>query len=224
MKRLLIVNPNTNVSVTRWLAEEARRAAPEGFEIVAVNADSGLEALQTPEDIETAARAVVRAIAAHARAGGLAGAVIAAFGDPGLAAARALGLTQVVGLGESGLRAAAASVRRFSIVTLGEAMRRPVLAKAAALGLGAELVEVNVLPFSIAEMIADREATRARIVAAVRQVPSEIVLLGGAPFAGMALAVAGATGKRVLDGVGACVQAFTTGSAHAGLWWRRDCG
>ena len=208
MNRLLIVNPNTNAAVTRWLGDEAARVAPEGTEIIAISAESGLAALQTPEDVEIAGRAVVRAIAAHARGRDLAGAVIAAFGDPGLAAARALGLTRVVGLGEAGIRAAASGGRRFSIVTLGAAMREPILAKAAALGVGANLVEVRVLPLSIPEMIADREGARALIMEAVRGCHGEAVLLGGAPFAGMAHDAARETGKVVLDGVEACVDAI----------------
>ena len=66
MSHVLIVNPNTNQTVTGWLAEEARRVAPAGVEILAVNADSGLAALQTPQDVEQAGDAVVAAIALHA--------------------------------------------------------------------------------------------------------------------------------------------------------------
>jgi Asp/Glu/hydantoin racemase len=208
VKRLLIVNPNTNVAVTRWLAEEARRVAPAGVEMLALNADSGLAALQTPADIGIASRAVARAIQAQARAGDLAGVVIAAFGDPGLKEARALGATRVVGLGEAGLGAAARGGRGFSIVTLGAAMRELVADKAAALGFGSQLVEVDVLPFSIPDMIADREAARAAIVEAVRRCAGEAVLLGGAPFAGMARPMAQATGRLVFDGVEVCVRAI----------------
>jgi len=202
MSRLLIVNPNTSLAVTAWLTEEARRVAPVGVEIVAVNAETGLAALQTPEDIETAARAVVQATTAQ---GALRGAVVAAFGDPGLAAARAQFSFPVVGLGESGLRAAAAGGRRFSILTLGAAMREPIAARAAALGLGAGLVEIEALPFSISEMVADREARRAQILDAVRRCGAETVLLAGAPFAGMAHTAAVEAGKLVLDGVEACI-------------------
>jgi hypothetical protein len=37
-RRLLIVNPNAGFKVTRWLEDEARRAAKSRFEIAAVNA------------------------------------------------------------------------------------------------------------------------------------------------------------------------------------------
>ena len=201
MSRVLIVNPNTNQMVTRWLAEEARRVALPGVEIVAINAASGLAALQTPQDVATAARAVIEAIAAEP---GLHGAVIAAFGDPGLAEARARFSTPIVGLGECGLRAASAGGRRFCVVTLGAAMRDPIAKRAAALGLD----EIVVPPFSIAQMIAERDARRAEIVEAVRGCRSEVVLLGGAPFAGLAQGIARETGKIVLDGVEACLAAI----------------
>ena len=212
MKRLLIVNPNASVAVTRWLAEEARRVARPGVEILALNADSALEALQTPADILIAGRAVVRAIEAHAHASDIAGAIIAAFGDPGLSEARSLGATRVVGLGESSIRSAAQGGRRFSIVTLGAAMRESITTKVEALGFESQLAQIQVLPFSIPDMIANRDRARAHIVDAVRHCPSEVVLLGGAPFAGLAQSIAQATGKIVLDGVEACVQAISSES------------
>ena len=148
-RELRIVNPNTDPSVTRWLREEASRVAGDAFEVVAVNADSGLPAIQTPAEIEFAARAVLSAISAAPRPWG---AVVAAFGDPGLSEARALGSTAVVGLGECGLLAAGLGGRRFSIVTLGAAMRETILAKVTSLGLSGQLAGVRFLPFSIAEL------------------------------------------------------------------------
>jgi allantoin racemase len=208
MRRLLVINPNTNALVTRWLEDEALRVAPEGTEIVATNAESGLAALQTPEDVEIAGRAVVQTIEAYAKTPDLMGAIVAAFGDPGLAAARAQAPMPVVGLGEAGILAAGRGGRRFSIVTLGAAMRGSILMKAAALGVGANLAECRVLPFSISQMIADRGGARSLIMEAVRSCRGEAVLLGGAPFAGMAREAHHETGKVVLDGVEACVAAI----------------
>jgi len=106
--RLLIVNPNTSVSVTRWLADEAKRVAGKRAEIAAVNAPSGLSAIQTPDDLLQAAKVVVGTIEADAAADV---AIIGAFGDPGLTEARARLSIPVVGLGEAGLRAAASLTR-----------------------------------------------------------------------------------------------------------------
>jgi allantoin racemase len=202
---LRIVNPNTNLAVTRWLGGEARRVAGDAFEIVAVNADSGVAAIQTPAELEIATRAVISAITTAPHP---AGAIIAAFGDPGLSEARALNLMPVVGLAESGLLAAGRDGRRFSIVTMGSALREMILAKAAALGLASQLGDVRFLTFSIPEMIADREGRLDEVTAAVRACAdegAEAVLLGGAPFAGLAAALARKTGLIVLDGVEASV-------------------
>jgi allantoin racemase len=200
--RLLIVNPNTSVSVTRWLAEEAKRVAGGRAEIAAVNAPSGLSAIQTPDDLLQAAKVIVGTIEADAAADV---AIVAAFGDPGLTEARARLSIPVVGLGEAGLRAAAS--RRFSIVTLGEAMRAALVERVRSLGLEDRLAEIRILPVSIPEMIANREAHLGALDDAIRACAGDAVLLGGAPLAGLGVKMARETGLTVLDGVEASVTA-----------------
>jgi allantoin racemase len=101
--------------------------------------------------------------------------------------------------------------RRFAIVTLGAAMIDTIASRAASLALAGVLAAIHVLPFSIAEMIEDRDARRDAIAAAARASAQEngveAVLLGGAPFAGMAKALARELRIDVLDGVAACVEA-----------------
>jgi allantoin racemase len=206
--RLLLVNPNTSRTVTRWLADEARRVAGDRFDIVAVNADSGVAAIETPDGLDRVASAVVAALAAHSDASA---AIIGAFGDPALAAARSRDPRPIFGLGERGLMAAGRRGRRFAVVTLGAAMVETIASRAASLGLGKELAAIHVLPFSIAEMVEDRDARRDAIAAAVRASAQEngveAALLGGAPFAGMAEALARELRMEVLDGVAACIEA-----------------
>jgi Asp/Glu/hydantoin racemase len=88
-------------------------------------------------------------------------------------------------------------------------MRETILAKVASLGLSGQLAGVCFLPFSIVELIGDRQARRGAIAAAVRacaeEERAEAVLLGGAPFAGLAASLAKETGAAVLDGVEASV-------------------
>ena len=150
-KRLLIVNPNTDARITGWLAAEARRVAGGRFEVEAINADSGLAALETPEHVRLAGEAVLRALRERRPDAAL----IAAFGDPGLAEARALGLP-VAGLGEAGLRAAAESA--FAVVTLGVAMGEAIRDRIAELGLSERFVTLRILPGSVADYVSDRDA------------------------------------------------------------------
>jgi allantoin racemase len=199
--RLLIVNPNTSAPVTRWLAEEAKRVAGEHVEVTAVNAPSGLSAIQTPEELLQAARVVVDTIKNNVD---FDAAIIGAFGDPGLTEARARLAIPVVGLGEAGLRAAA-NGRRFSIVTLGEAMRAALIERVQSLGLDDRLAEIRVLPTPIPRMIADREAHYDAIAEAVRACAGDAILLGGAPLAGLGAKMTEKTGATVLDGVEASV-------------------
>jgi allantoin racemase len=204
-RRLLIINPNTNADVTRWLADEARRLVGSTCDVVAINADSGLAAIETPNDLRLAARAVALTVQMFADADG---AIVGAFGDPGLETTRALGLMPVVGLGETGIAAAARSGQRFSIVTLGEAMRGSIIAKVRAMGRKGQVAGVHILPFSIANFVADRRGRFAAIAAAVCACEEGVVLLGGAPFAGLAAELARETGRDVLDGVEACLEAL----------------
>jgi allantoin racemase len=200
--RLLIVNPNTSVQVTLWLADEAKRVAGGRAEIAAVNAPSGLAAIETPEQLVRAAKVIVGTIEADTTADV---AIIGAFGDPGLTEARMRLSIPVVGLGEAGLTAAA-NGRRFSVVTLGEAMRAALAERVRSLGLADRLAEIRILPVSIPDIIANREAHLGALADAIRGCAGDAVLLGGAPLAGLGTKMTEETGVTVLDGVEACVR------------------
>jgi allantoin racemase len=202
--RLLIVNPNTNAQVTEWLREEAARVAADDFDVIGVNAASGLAAIQTPDDSRRAAEAVADAVAA---AGSAAAAIVGAFGDPGLAHARARSSIPVIGLGEAGMREAGKGGRRFSIVTLGAAMRDSIGGRAKSLGLERELVDILILSCSIPDLVEDRASHRNEILAAIRACSGEAVLLGGGPFAGLGAEMTQESGTLTLDGVAASVAA-----------------
>jgi allantoin racemase len=202
--RLLIVNPNTNVQVTGWLREEAARVAADDFDVIGVNAASGLAAIQTPDDSRKAGQAVADAIMATR---GAAAAIVGAFGDPGLAHARARSSIPVIGLGEAGMKEAGKGGRRFSIVTLGAAMRDSIAGRAKSLGLERELVDILILSCSIPDLVQDRASHRNEILAAIGACKGEAVLLGGAPFAGLGAEMTQETGTLTLDGVAASVMA-----------------
>jgi allantoin racemase len=206
-RKLLIVNPNTNAILTGWIATEARRVADNKWSVVAVNADSGLAAIQAPSDIAKAGTTVVAAIMSHPDADG---AIVSAFGDPGLDEARASCLVPTVGLGESGLLEAAENGRRFAIVTVGTELEATIRQKVADLGLNGQLAAIRFLPFSIPELIEGRAAKIAVIAAEVKAClechKANAVLLGGAPFAGMGLSLTRLTRGIVLDGVEASVK------------------
>ena len=189
--RLLIVNPNTSASVTRWLAEEAKRVAGGRC-----RDRGGQRALRPRRDPDAGRSSPSRARSSSIRSKQTRTAdvaIIGAFGDPGLTEARARLAIPVVGLGEAGLRAAA-NGRRFSIVTLGEAMRAALAERVRSLGLEDRLIEIRILPTPIPDMIANREAHLGALADAIRACAGDAILLGGAPLAGLGAKMTEETG------------------------------
>jgi Asp/Glu/hydantoin racemase len=204
---LLLINPNSSSTVTDRVAAEAKRIAPPEIAIRAVTNLAGPEGIQTPDELDAARNWVISTIAENSDC---VGAMIGAFGDPGLEQARAVASFPVVGLGEAGLRSAAESGRRFSVVTIGPAMRSALLDKIASLGLREQLASLRFLPHSVIDVIRDRD----RILAAATEAcqacigsdGARAVLLGGAPFAGAAHEIARRTVAPVIDGVEAAIR------------------
>ena len=86
--RILLVNPNTTVSMTEGMADAARAAARPGTEIDAATVEGSVPFIDGWYDETVAAAAVARLVSE--RAGTFDAAIVACFGDPGLYAAREL--------------------------------------------------------------------------------------------------------------------------------------
>ena len=84
--KLLVVNPNISGSVSELIAAEARRAASPGVAIDVLTAPFGVAYIETRAEAAIGAYAVLNLLAEHHH--GYDAAVVAAFGDPGLQAAR----------------------------------------------------------------------------------------------------------------------------------------
>jgi len=206
-RRILLVNPNTSPLVTGLLAAEARRVAGPSAEIKAVTAPFGSASLECRAELVVAAHAALQAIASH---DDYDAAVIGAFGDPGLAAARDIARAPVFGLGQSGLRAAAARGRRFAIVTVGERLRLDIEAMVAARGLSGQLAAIRFLNGSVLDVAADRagflEAMAAAANACAQESGAQRVLFGGAPFAGIGRDLAGRVAVPLFDGLTSAIE------------------
>src|SRR5579872_3244935 len=83
---LLLINPNITEAMTASMADEARRFASPGTEIVTATAAFGTQYVANRIEAAIAGHAVLDALAKHAT--GCDAAIVSAFGDPGLAAAR----------------------------------------------------------------------------------------------------------------------------------------
>lgn len=201
--RLLLANPNTSVGLTRRMAAVAGAVAPPDCTIEAVTAPRGFPYVSTRAEAHIAGAVMLEVLAgADADA-----AIIAAFGDPGLRAARDLCDFPVVGVAEAAMMTAAMLGERFAIVAFTRRMRAWYLDSVRDAGIAARFAGFRapeIEPRSV-EGAQDelREALLACIDAAVTVDGADTVILGGAPLAGLAATLADAAPAPLVDPIAA---------------------
>jgi len=207
--RILLVNPNITGAITEVMAAEARRAASAGTEILATTAAFGTQYVATRPEAAIAGHAVIDAIAAFPDS--YDAVVVAAFGDPGLAAAKELFDVPVVGITEAALLTAWMLGRRIAVVCMSERLRSWYAECAAEHGLDSRLVSVRALADPPRDVTRAREETAERMAALCREAVdadgAEVVIVGGGPLAGLARDLADQVPVPTLDGVacGVCM-------------------
>ena len=221
--RLLLLNGNTDPTITDLLAARAVEAIPRlglpATEIVPATAPFGARYISTRAAVAIAGHAVMAALAEHVGAGnprGYAAAIIACFGEPGIEAARELLPIPVVGMAEASIAAALALAPRIALLT-GGALWVPMLEEFCLIrGLGRDRVLVRgVAPTG--DMIArDPDGAIALLADAARAAVAQgagAVVLGGAGLAGLAARVAPLVGVPVLDSLDCALAAALAGGA-----------
>ena len=209
--RILLANPNTSQAVTDRIAAVARAAASAGTTIHAVTATAGVPYIATREEAVIGARAVLELFAEHAE--GADAAVVAAFGDPGLGAARELLTIPVVGMAEAAMLTACMLGRRFAIVTFAPALGPWYREVVDYNGLGARCSGVHCLDEAFADVVHVAEEKPAQLVALCAQAVAagaEVCILGGAPLAGLAAQIALQVAVPLVDAVAAAVRQAET--------------
>ena len=206
--KILFANPNTTAAVTDRIAAIARAAASPGTEVVAVTASYGVPYIATRADAVIGGRIALELLAEHAA--GCDAAVIAAFADPGIGGARELLPIPVIGMAEAAMLTACMLGRRFSIVTFATAMGPWYRECVDYNGLSARLASIRCVPggFRDINTVAEEKADvlLQACLAAVEQDEADVVILGGAPLAGMAATVADRVPVPLVDGVAAAMR------------------
>lgn len=206
--RLLVVNPNTSQSVTERLAAVARAAASPGTEITAATAPRGFPYLSSRAEGQIGGAVALEMLAE--RVGDYDGAVIAAFGDPGLHAARDIVDVPVIGMSEAGMLAACLLGRRFSLVTFAPALASWYEDCVAMHGLGSRCASIRHLDEAF-RSIGDVQEEKADALVhlacrTVEQDRPDVIVLAGAPLAGLAPLVAERVPVPLIDPIAASVR------------------
>lgn len=206
--RLLVINPNTSTSVTARIEAVARAAAAPGTELEFVTAPYGVPYIATRAEAIIGGRVVLEILAE--REAEFDGAVVAAFGDPGLGAARELMSIPVVGLAEASMLMACPLGRRFSIVSFSSRLEPWYRECVEWNGLGARLASIRMLDAKVADIgrvQAENEDLLVELACrAVEQDGAEVVILAGAPLAGLASRVRERVPVPLVESVAASIH------------------
>lgn len=203
--RILLLNPNMTASMTDRMVEIAQAAAGPSVEIVPLTATSGFPYISSRAEAQIAGALVLEMIAAHRK--DIDAVIIAAFGDPGLVGARELFDLPVVGVAEAAVMTAALLGDRFSVVTFSPHMARWYTECVQATGLQSRFTGVRCPATAPPELASVQTDMRSDLIAltelATDQDGADVVIMGGAPLAGLAPRIAQQASGILVDPVAA---------------------
>ncbi len=208
MRRITLINPNTNSATTRLMAKIAQAAAPSSVSVTGATVTQGPSLIVDEAGLETAAKAVAALLETiDDEADGY---IISAFGDPGLAAARHLVPAPVVGIAEAGMTEAAAGGRRFGVATTLPGLEAAIRRRAEAYGVAAQFVSTRLIDGDPTCIMDDPARLADALEGAIQRClddGAEAVVIGGGPLAQAAKALASRVPIPLIEPVPATVRA-----------------
>lgn len=206
--KLLLINPNISDSVSELIRSEAQRSASPGTEIEVLTAPFGVAYIETRFESLLGAYATAQLAAEHHRR--FDAVVVAAFGDPGLTALREVLPIPVTGLTEAALASAHLLGQRFSIIAISQRIQAWYREVVECYGFGSRLASIRALDRPLASIgaVQDEHAQALKVLAerAVDEDGADVLVLAGAPLAGLARSLKGQLPVPVVDGVSSAVR------------------
>ncbi|MBB2930554.1 aspartate/glutamate racemase family protein [Paraburkholderia silvatlantica] len=204
---LLIVNPNITPGVTTLIEAEACRVAHADTHIEMATAASGVAYIETR--FEALLGAYAAATIAGERYGRYDALMVAAFGDPGLLELREVLDVPVVGMTEAALMTAGQMGQRIGIIAISRRITAWYRECVDRYGMLGRLAGIRHLDRPLRDPSTVQQDHGARLVElsreAVEQDGADVLILAGAPLAGLARGVAGELSVPVVDGVSSAV-------------------
>jgi Asp/Glu/hydantoin racemase len=206
--KLLLINPNISDSVSDLIRAEAQRTASPGTEIEVLTAPFGVAYIETRFEALIGAYAAAQLAAEHhARFDAV---IVAAFGDPGLPGLREALPCPVTGLSEAAMASACLLGQRFSIVAISQRIRAWYRETVEHAGLASRLASIRGLDETLADIGSVQGDQGERLVALAERCVAEdgadVIILAGAPLAGLARSLKGRLPVPVVDGVSSAVR------------------
>ena len=205
--RLLLINPNISDSVSALIAEEARRTASAQTSVNVVTAPFGVAYIETRFEALVGAYAVAELAAEHHRNADAI--IVAAFGDPGLPALREAIPIPVVGMSEAAFATATLMGQRFSIIAISSRITAWYRETVERCGLLSRLASIRGLDEPLADIGSVQTDKAAQLLAlcehAVRHDGADVLVIAGAPLAGLARQIRDRLPVPAIDGVSCAV-------------------
>lgn len=206
--KILVVNPNISQDVTDLIEKEAKRAANADTEILMDTAPFGVEYIETRMESVIAGYATACVAAEHY--GEFDGMVVAAFGDPGLTGMKELLDVPVVGMTEAALASACLLGQRFSIIAISDRITAWYRETVERSHLSTRLASIRSLKDPLRNVGTVQEDYSDRLIElaqeAVHTDGADVIILAGAPLAGLARNLEGKLPVPVVDGVSSAVK------------------
>lgn len=206
--KLLIINPNISTSVTELILREAQRVASPPTQITALTAELGVAYIETRFEAMIGAYATAELAARHAQ--DYDAVIVAAFGDPGLAALREVLDIPVLGLTESALMSACMLGQRFSIIAISSRIAAWYRETVQANGLSDRLASIRTLDQRVQHIASIQndhaQALKQLCAQAITDDGADVLIIAGAPLAGLARTLSAEIPVPLVDGVSSAVR------------------
>ncbi|MCY4140775.1 MAG: aspartate/glutamate racemase family protein [Rhodobacteraceae bacterium] len=204
--RIALVNPNTNAGTTAAMVSIASDVAGARARVEGYTARFGVPLITEPGELDRAAKAVAALAPSLSAADAV---IIAAFGDPGLAALHAALDVPVTGIAEAGMAEAGVNGRPFAVVTTTPGLVPRIASTAARYGhpgyAGTWTTDGDPTALT-ADAAALEDALARAIRSAADSGRVEAVVIGGGPLAMAARALSAAAPVPLVEPVPAAVR------------------
>ncbi|MFK7854840.1 MAG: aspartate/glutamate racemase family protein [Granulosicoccus sp.] len=206
--QILLLNPNMTAAMTIGMAKVARTVASDSVDIVTSTATKGFPYISSRAEALIAGSIVLETIAEHERTAD--GVIIAAFGDPGLKAAQEQFNLPIVGMAQASIVTASLLGERFSIVTFTPLMSRWYLDSVLDSGLTDRFLGVKTPEAGKLDAFADQSSMETELLSLINKTidddGADVVILGGAPLAGMAMRLQSEVDALLLDPISSAIS------------------
>ncbi|WP_223999589.1 aspartate/glutamate racemase family protein [Aureimonas sp. SA4125] len=204
MRRLVLLNPNTDPVVTELMLSMARSYLPAEVSLIGMTAPFGSPLILDDAALATASRAML-SLVTDLRQSGCDGIVVAAFGDPALDELRRVLDCPVTGLAEASMARAARNGRRFCVVTTTPHLASAISGAVERYGYGPSFAGTFCTHGDPIGLMRDPTRLEDALLRVCEEVAAreavEAIVIGGGPLAAAARALAGRVSVPLVEPV-----------------------